>query len=109
MTICGDVLSNVWWGENPRNDCRDTLLSVVGDVCRTQQWHDDQAHRHARVLRQHEERTGSSVFCAPLSAHWIGHSKSAAKRPRASAGVFVDRCVVRERVTVSERVRDNGE
>ena len=47
---------------------------------------------------------GDPIFCGPLSAHWNGRSKSAGKRPRASEGVFAERCVVKERVTVSEHM-----
>jgi hypothetical protein len=56
------------------------------------------------VLRQHEERNGRPVFCAPLTAHWDGRSKHAGKRSRASEEVVFERRVVRERVTVSEHV-----
>ena len=104
ISICEDILSNVSWGQQPRNDCRVALNTIVNDIRREQAWHDARAHRHATLLRQHEDRNGRPVFCAPLTAHWNGRSEHAGKRPRASEGVVFERCVVQERVTVSERM-----
>jgi hypothetical protein len=104
ISICDDILGNQNWGQKPSLDCRHQLMAIVNHIRREQEWHDAQAGRHARLLRQHEERTGGPIFCGPLSAHWNGRSKSAGKRPRASEGVFAERCVVKERVTVSERM-----
>ena len=77
IEICNDILGNLSWGQQPRNDCRHSLIAIVNQIRREQERHDTFAGQHARVLRQHEERTGGPVFCVPLSAHWNGHSKSA--------------------------------
>ena len=107
IKLCDTILSNQNWGQQPKNDCRRTLIAIVNNIRREQEWHDGLADRHAQALRQYEKYTGRPVFCAPLTAHhahWNGRSACDGKRPRASKGTVLERHVVQERVTVSERV-----